>query len=214
MGRPGRESSAVNSQAMIARSSYPPSWSDVTTPDNPLTTTPSCTNAAGTCWPAPGAGTVAKVTDRLRHPFGNEGQELERSNLRAPRTSFNGRVSPHRRFTFGQIPLDDVKEIKNAHGVTVNDVVVEGTRRPFEVFINSKNMEHYAWTVALTRMISAVFRRGGEVAFVVDELKAVFDPRGGAWMAGRYVPSILAAIGIEARGLVLQAPPADQADRR
>jgi ribonucleoside-diphosphate reductase alpha chain len=81
--------------------------------------------------------------------------------------------------------------------ITVNDVVVDGRRRPFEVFINSKNMEHYAWTVALTRMISAVFRRGGEVAFVVDELKAVFDPRGGAWMAGKYVPSILAAIGIE-----------------
>jgi diacylglycerol O-acyltransferase / wax synthase len=72
----------------------------------------------------PGAGTVARVTDRLRHPFGSEGQELERSSLRAPRTSFNGRVSPHRRFTFGQIPLDDVKEVKNQHGVTVNDVVV------------------------------------------------------------------------------------------
>ncbi len=56
-------------------------------------------------------------------------------------------------------------------------------------------MEHYAWTVALTRMISAVFRRGGEVGFVVEELKAVFDPRGGAWMQGRYVPSLLAAIG-------------------
>ena len=72
----------------------------------------------------PGAGTVARVTDRLRHPFGSEGQELERSSLRAPRTSFNGRVSPHRRFSFGQIPLDDVKEVKNQHGVTVNDVVV------------------------------------------------------------------------------------------
>ena len=56
-------------------------------------------------------------------------------------------------------------------------------------------MEHYAWTVALTRMISAVFRRGGDVAFVVEELKAVFDPRGGQWMEGRYVPSLLAAIG-------------------
>ena len=79
--------------------------------------------------------------------------------------------------------------------VTINDVEIAGRRRPFEIFINSKNMEHYAWTVALTRMVSAVFRRGGDVSFVVDELKAVFDPRGGAWMAGRYVPSILAAIG-------------------
>ena len=79
--------------------------------------------------------------------------------------------------------------------ITINDIEQEGRRRPFEVFINSKNMEHYAWTVALTRMISAVFRRGGDVSFVVEELKAVFDPRGGQWMAGRYVPSLLAAIG-------------------
>jgi ribonucleoside-diphosphate reductase alpha chain len=79
--------------------------------------------------------------------------------------------------------------------ITVNDIVIAGHRRPFEVFINSKNMEHFAWTVALTRMISAVFRRGGDISFVVEELKAVFDPRGGAWMDGRYIPSILAAIG-------------------
>ena len=79
--------------------------------------------------------------------------------------------------------------------ITINDVIVAGRRQPFEVFINSKNMEHFAWTVALTRMISAVFRRGGDVSFVVEELKAVFDPRGGAWMQGKYVPSILAAIG-------------------
>ena len=79
--------------------------------------------------------------------------------------------------------------------LTVNDLVVNGHRRPFEVFINSKNMEHFAWTVALTRMISAVFRRGGDVSFVVEELKAVFDPRGGAWIKGKYIPSILAAIG-------------------
>lgn len=79
--------------------------------------------------------------------------------------------------------------------ITINDLMHGGHRRPFEVFINSKNMEHYAWTVALTRMISAVFRRGGDVSFVVEELKAVFDPRGGAWMHGKYVPSILAAIG-------------------
>lgn len=79
--------------------------------------------------------------------------------------------------------------------LTVNDILVGGKRRPFEVFINSKNMEHYAWTLALTRMISAVFRRGGDVSFVVEELKAVFDPRGGAWVQGKYIPSILAAIG-------------------
>ena len=79
--------------------------------------------------------------------------------------------------------------------VTVNDIEQDGIRRPFEVFVNSKNLEHYAWVVALTRMISAVFRRGGEVAFVAEELKQVFDPRGGQWSNGRYVPSLVAAIG-------------------
>ena len=83
----------------------------------------------------------------------------------------------------------------HAFYITINDIEKDGRRRPFEVFINSKNMEAYAWTLALTRMISAVFRRGGDVSFVVDELKAVFDPRGGQWMGGRYVPSLLAAIG-------------------
>jgi ribonucleoside-diphosphate reductase alpha chain len=84
---------------------------------------------------------------------------------------------------------------EHAMYITLNDILQDGRLRPFEVFINSKNTEHYAWTVALTRMISAVFRRGGDVSFVVDELKAVFDPRGGHWMGGKYVPSLLAAIG-------------------
>ena len=103
--------------------------------------------------------------------------------------------------------------------LTINDIVIGDRRRPFEVFINSKNMEHFAWTVALTRMISAVFRRGGDVSFVVEELKAVFDPRGGAWIEGKYIPSILAAIGgvverhmiaigfIEGEGLGLKSDP-------
>jgi len=107
--------------------------------------------------------------------------------------------------------------------LTVNDIVIGGHRRPFEVFINSKNMEHFAWTVALTRMISAVFRRGGDVSFVVEELKAVFDPRGGAWMEGKYIPSILAAIGgvlerhlisidfIEGEGMGLKVDPQAEA---
>jgi ribonucleoside-diphosphate reductase alpha chain len=86
-------------------------------------------------------------------------------------------------------------ESDHAIYITVNDIMQDGRRRPFEVFINSKNMDHYAWTVGLTRMISAVFRRGGDVSFVVEELQAVFDPRGGAWMDRRYVPSLLAAIG-------------------
>jgi ribonucleoside-diphosphate reductase alpha chain len=86
-------------------------------------------------------------------------------------------------------------ESDHAFYITINDIEKDGRRRPFEVFTNSKNMEAYAWALALTRMISAVFRRGGDVSFVVDELKAIFDPRGGQWMGGRYVPSLLAAIG-------------------
>jgi len=86
---------------------------------------------------------------------------------------------------------------ESAHAVyvTLNDIDDGEGPRPFEIFVNSKNMEHYAWTLALTRMISAVFRRGGDVGFVAEELKAVFDPRGGAWLKGRYVPSLPAAIG-------------------
>ena len=86
-------------------------------------------------------------------------------------------------------------ESDHAIYITINDIIQDSRRRPFEIFMNSKNMEHYAWTVALTRMISAVFRRGGDVSFVVEELKAVFDPRGGQWVAEHYVPSLLAAIG-------------------
>ncbi len=84
---------------------------------------------------------------------------------------------------------------EHAMYVTINDTEQDGVRRPFEIFVNSKNLEHYSWVVALTRMISAVFRRGGEVAFVAAELKEVFDPRGGQWSNGRYVPSLVAAIG-------------------
>jgi hypothetical protein len=85
--------------------------------------------------------------------------------------------------------------------VTINDIVLnEGTpheqRRPFEIFINSKNLDHFQWIVALTRIISAVFRKGGDVTFLVEELKAVFDPRGGYWQSGgRFMPSIIAELG-------------------
>ncbi len=87
-------------------------------------------------------------------------------------------------------------ESEHAMYITLNDIIDDrGRRRPFEIFINTKDVEHYAWMVGLTRMISAIFRRGGNVCFVVEELKAVFDPRGGHWMEGKYVPSLLAAIG-------------------
>lgn len=85
--------------------------------------------------------------------------------------------------------------------ITINDVILnEGTenelRRPFEIFINSKNMDHFQWIVALTRIISAVFRKGGDVTFLVDELRSVFDPRGGYFKkGGKYMPSLVAEIG-------------------
>ena len=85
--------------------------------------------------------------------------------------------------------------------VTINDIILNpGTdhelRRPFEVFINSKNMDHFQWIVALTRIISAVFRKGGDVTFLVEELRSVFDPRGGYFKkGGKYMPSLVAEIG-------------------
>ena len=109
--------------------------------------------------------------------------------------------------------------------VTINDVVLNaGTeheqRRPFEIFINSKNMEHFQWIVALTRIVSAVFRKGGDVMFLVEELRSVFDPRGGYFKkGGRYMPSLVAEIGdaIEAHmrtiGLI-EDEPLDEARRR
>ncbi|REC55372.1 adenosylcobalamin-dependent ribonucleoside-diphosphate reductase [Rhodosalinus sediminis] len=142
---------------------------------------------------------------------------------------------PHGDVIYMSEPLDRPQALEGAtyklkwpdseHAIylTINDIVVGGRRRPFEVFINSKNMEHFAWTVALTRMISAVFRRGGDVSFVVEELKAVFDPRGGAWQNGKYIPSILAAIGgvierhmiaigfLEGEGAGLKSDPTAQA---
>ncbi|MFK7880317.1 adenosylcobalamin-dependent ribonucleoside-diphosphate reductase [Roseobacter sp.] len=143
-------------------------------------------------------------------------------------------ATPHGDVIYMSEPLDRPRELEgntykvkwpdseHALYITINDIVMGGRRRPFEVFINSKNMEHFAWTVALTRMISAVFRRGGDVSFVVEELKAVFDPRGGAWMQGKYIPSILAAIGgvveqhmiatgfIEGEGMGLKTDPQAQ----
>ena len=90
---------------------------------------------------------------------------------------------------------------EHAMYITINDVVINADtpdehRRPFEVFINSKNMEHFMWIVALTRVLSAIFRKGGDVTFLVEEMKAVFDPRGGYYKrGGKYMPSIVAEIG-------------------
>ena len=88
-------------------------------------------------------------------------------------------------------PLSD-----HALYVTINDITIGGQCRPFEIFVNSKNMEHFAWVVALTRVLSAVFRQGGEVTFLVDELKSIFDAQGGYFKpGGKRMPSVVAEIG-------------------
>src|ERR1700732_5221731 len=112
----------------------------------------------------------------------------------------------HEKLERPEVLIDSTYKIKtpvsdHAMYVPINDIVLnEGTqheqRRPFEVFINSKNLDHFQSIVALTRIISAVFRKGGDVTFLVEELKAVFDPRGGYWQpGGKFMPSIIAELG-------------------
>jgi len=114
---------------------------------------------------------------------------------------------------------------EHAMYVTINDIVLnEDTphekQRPFEIFINTKNLDHYQWIVALTRIMSAVFRKGGDVAFLVEELKAVFDPRGGYWKpGGKFMPSLLAELGeVVEKHLIeigmLQSPEMDEHRKR
>jgi hypothetical protein len=136
----------------------------------------------------------------------------------------------HEKFERPEMLLGSTYKIKtpvsdHAMYVTINDIVLnEGTpyeqRRPFEIFINSKNLDHFQWIVALTRIISAVFRKGGDVTFLVDEMKAVFDPRGGYWQAGgTFMPSIIAELGyvvekhLQMIGL-LKAPELDDARKK
>jgi hypothetical protein len=138
-------------------------------------------------------------------------------------------IQMHERVERPEVLLGSTYKVKtplseHALYVTINDIVLnQGTehelRRPFEVFINSKNMEHFQWIVALTRIISAVFRKGGDVTFLVDELHSVFDPRGGYFKkGGKYMPSLVAEIGdaieshMRAIGLIRDDP--DSVQRR
>ena len=141
-------------------------------------------------------------------PGGGEGLSLADRPSRVvpgpPRTERGGKTT-----AIGQRPEQlagstyKIKTPLSEHAlyVTINDVVLNpGTehelRRPFEIFIDSRNMEHFQWIVALTRIISAVFRKGGDVAFLVEELHSVFDPGGGYLKrGGRHVPSLVAEIG-------------------
>ncbi len=123
-----------------------------------------------------GKAKVIRMTEQVKRPEGME--SLEGSTYKI------------------KTPLDD-----HAMYVTINDIVlnagtVHESRRPFEIFINSKNMDHFQWIVALTRLMSAVFRKGGDVTFLAEELQAVFDPKGGYFKpGGKFMPSIIADIG-------------------
>jgi len=122
----------------------------------------------------------------------------------APRTA--DVIQMHERIERPEVLIGSTYKIKSplvehAFYVTINDIVLNaGTeheqRRPFEIFVNSKSMEHFQWIVALTRIMSAVFRKGGDVTFLVEEMKAVFDPKGGYFKAGGvYMPSLVAELG-------------------
>lgn len=125
------------------------------------------------------------------HAVANEGAQIEQMNENVGRPEMligaTYKIKP---------PASD-----HALYITINDIVLNAdtdheVRRPYEVFINSKNMDHYQWVVALTRVISAVFRKGGDVTFLVEELKAVFDPTGGYFKSGgKFMPSLVAEIG-------------------
>ena len=148
---------------------------------------------------------VQKPEDKARPQ-----RSMPRSRRRSSAHSRDGRTAKvirmHEEIQRPEVLIGSTYKIKtpvsdHAMYVTINDIVLnEGTeyeqRRPFEIFINSKNLDHFQWIVALTRIISAVFRKGGDVAFLVDELKAVFDPRGGYWQpGGKFMPSIIAELG-------------------
>ena len=121
------------------------------------------------------------------------------------RPAENNVVHMHEQISRPDMLLGSTYKIKtplteHALYVTINDIVLNpGTphekRRPFEIFVNSKSMDHFQWVVAMTRVISAVFRKGGDVTFLIEELRSVFDPRGGYFKKGKYTPSLVAELG-------------------
>ena len=146
---------------------------------------------------------VVSAEDKARGTLPAESVDRAEAEATEPRANV---IQMHEKIERPEVLIGSTYKIKSplvehAMYVTINDIVLnQGTenelRRPFEVFINSKNMDHFQWIVALTRIMSAVFRKGGDVTFLVDEMKAVFDPRGGYFKAGGvYMPSIVAEIG-------------------
>ncbi len=146
---------------------------------------------------------VAKPADST----GNSGQDTKSAEASKTEGQMADVIQMHETLARPQKLIGSTYKLKtpehvssHAMYITINDIVLnEGTehemRRPFEVFINSKNLEHYQWIVALTLIMSAVFRKGGDITFLVEELRSVFDPRGGYWNKGKYMPSIIAEIG-------------------
>jgi hypothetical protein len=169
------------------------------------------------------------VKYRVEKPEDKAAAAAKAKEAEAPRKDANV-IWMHEKLERPEVLIGSTYKIKtpmsdHAMYVTINDIVLnEGTqheqRRPFEVFINTKNLDHFQWIVALTRIISAVFRKGGDVTFLVEELKAVFDPRGGYWQAGgKFMPSIIAELGyviekhLQTIGL-LKAPEMDEGRKK
>jgi hypothetical protein len=150
---------------------------------------------------------MAKITiDKKIVKFAVAKDDADKKSTPAPAEREDNVIRMHEKLERPEMLVGSTYKVKtpvsdHAMYVTINDIVLnEGTpheqRRPFEIFINSKNLDHYQWIVALTRIMSAVFRKGGDVTFLVDELKAVFDPRGGYWQpGGKFMPSIIAELG-------------------
>ena len=147
-----------------------------------------------------------RIEDKIvGYSVSQENEQAERAQKKA-QSSEDNVIRMHEKLERPEKLVGSTYKVKtpvsdHAMYVTINDIVLnEGTpheqRRPFEIFINSKSLDHYQWIVALTRVMSAVFRKGGDVTFIVDELKAVFDPRGGYWQpGGTFMPSIIADLG-------------------
>jgi hypothetical protein len=136
----------------------------------------------------------------------SEGEKANQAAIAAEEKNQSNIIQMHESVKRPEMLVGSTYKIKtpaseHAMYITINDIVLnEGTdheqRRPFEVFINSKNMDHFQWIVALTRITSAVFRKGGDVTFLVEEMQAVFDPKGGYFKkGGRFMPSLVAEIG-------------------
>jgi hypothetical protein len=152
---------------------------------------------------------MAKITiDKkiVKYAVAKDEEKAKPAAASEPERAESNVIRMHEKLERPEVLIGSTYKVKtpvsdHAMYVTINDIVLnEGTeyeqRRPFEIFINSKNLDHYQWIVALTRIMSAVFRKGGDVTFLVDELKAVFDPRGGYWQpGGKFMPSIIAELG-------------------